>query len=176
MVPFSHLSIFRFLIPCEYFQACARLPKRGLIRAVCKPVSHSPTSEVQAGSWCSAPARAVALSRCRFLTRLVISNCESADASEKLFVEVPWGLEWTCPPHQRAVQLRGSSHQGHGPPVCASLGWRAVRGGLRGTCFSLLLPGWGSGHQFNSDSPYSLVAQLVKNLPAMQEMWVQSLG
>ena len=32
------------------------------------------------------------------------------------------------------------------------------------------------GHQSCILSPYSLVAQMVKHLPAMQETWVQSLG
>ena len=36
-------------------------------------------------------------------------------------------------------------------------------------------PGEGTGYPLQ-DSWASLVAQLVKNLPAVQEMWVQSLG
>ena len=44
-----------------------------------------------------------------------------------------------------------------------------------------LIPGWGrsAGEGIGSTLQYSwasLVAQLVKNLPAMQETWVRSLG
>ena len=60
------------------------------------------------------------------------------------------------------------------PPICASLDWQIEAWG-RGSCALVSSPTTTEFFKYLKTEGTSLVAQTVKNLPAMQEMWVQSL-
>ena len=71
---------------------------------------------------------------------------------------MPWRRQWQPTP----VFLPGKSH-GQEPGRMQSMGWQRVK------------HNWAT-NIFTSLHNASLVAQLVKNPPAMQETWVRSLG
>ena len=117
------------------------------------------------------------------------------NSTHKLVVTCSWVQIHQCQGHQTCLQNQVSGHdcilEDHkcsAQPVGWGVeGWGVIpdsSGGKESTC-NVGDPGWipGSGRSAGEGIGYplqycwdSLVAQLLKNLPAMRETWVRSLG